>query len=48
MVDLRAPAAGTELIPASGDNNKASALEIRDNSAEYVFGAKIATAANNQ
>ncbi len=29
MMDLRAPAAGTELILTSGDNNKATALEIR-------------------
>jgi hypothetical protein len=41
MVDLRAPAANTELIPTSDRNNKASALEIRGNSTEYVFGAKI-------
>jgi hypothetical protein len=46
MVDLRAPAASTELIPTSGDDNKASALEIRGNSKEYVFGAKTASAAN--
>lgn len=48
MVDLRAPAASTELIPTSGDNNKASALEIRGNSTEYVFGANTASTANNQ
>jgi len=41
MVDLRAPAANTEVFPASDRNNKASALEIRGNSTEYVFGAKI-------
>jgi hypothetical protein len=41
MVDLRAPAANTELIPTSDRNNKTSALEIRGNSTEYVFGAKI-------
>jgi hypothetical protein len=46
MVDLRAPAASTELIHTSGDDNKASALEIRGNSTEYVFGAKTASAAN--
>jgi hypothetical protein len=40
-VDLRAPAANTELIPTSDCNNKTSALEIRGNSTEYVFGAKI-------
>jgi hypothetical protein len=40
-VDLRAPAANTELIPTSDRNNKTSALEIRGNSTEYVFGAKI-------
>ena len=40
-VDLRAPAVSTELIPTSGDNNKATALEIRGNSTEYVLGAKI-------
>ena len=48
MVDLRAPAASTELIPTSADNNKASALEIRGNSTEYVFGDKTESAANNQ
>jgi hypothetical protein len=48
MVDLRAPAASTELIPTSGDDNKASALEIRGNSTEYAFGAKTASAANSQ
>jgi hypothetical protein len=48
MVDLRAPAASTELIPTSGDDNKVSALEIRGNSTEYVFGAKTASAANSQ
>jgi len=47
MMDLRAPTAGTELILTSCDNNKATALEIRGNSTEYVFGAKIAAAANN-
>jgi hypothetical protein len=47
MVDLRAPAASTELIPTSADNNKASALEIRGNSTEYVFGDKTESAANN-
>jgi hypothetical protein len=46
MVDLRAPAASTELIATSGDN-KASALEIRGNSTEYVFGAMITSAAKN-
>jgi hypothetical protein len=48
MVDLRAPAASTELIPTSADNNKASALEFRGNSTEYVFGDKTESAANNQ
>ena len=48
MVDLRAPAASTELIPTSADNNKASALEIRGNNTEYVFGDKTESAANNQ
>ena len=48
MVDLRAPAASTELIPTSADNSKASALEIRDKSTEYVFGDKTNSAANNQ
>ena len=48
MVDLRAPAASTGLIPTSGDDNKASALEIRGNSTEYVFGAKNASTANGQ
>jgi hypothetical protein len=48
MVDLRAPAASTELIPTSADSNKASALEIRGNSIEYVFGDKTESAANNQ
>ncbi len=48
MVDLRAPAASTELIPISGDDNKASALEIRGNSTEYVFGAKTTSAADSQ
>jgi hypothetical protein len=47
MVDLRAPAASTELIPTSGDDNKASALEIRGNSTEYLFGAMITSAAKN-
>ena len=41
MVDLRAPAANTEVIPTSDRNSKASVLEIRGNSTEYVFGAKI-------
>ena len=40
MVDLRAPAANTELIPTSDRNNNASALEIRGNNTEYVFSAK--------
>ena len=48
IVDLRAPAASTELIPTSADSNKASALEIRGNSIEYVFGDKTESAANNQ
>jgi len=43
MVDLRAPAASTELIPTSGDDSQASALEIRGNGTEYVFGTKTAT-----
>jgi hypothetical protein len=47
LVDLRAPAASTELVPASGDDNKASALEIRGNSTQYVFGAMITSAATN-
>jgi len=41
MKDLSVPAANTELIPTSDRNNKASALEIRGYSNEYVFGAKI-------
>jgi hypothetical protein len=41
MKDLSVPAANTELIPTSDRNNKASALEIRGHSNEYVFGAKI-------
>ena len=48
VVDLRAPAASTNLIPTSADNNKASALEIRGNSTEYVFGDRTESAANNQ
>lgn len=44
-VDLRAAAATTELIPTSGDDHKASALEIRGNSTEYVFGVMTASAA---
>ena len=48
MVDLRAPAASAELMPTSADSNKASALEIRGNSIEYVFGDKTESAANNQ
>ena len=43
IVDLRAPAASTELVPASDDINKASALEIRGNSTEYIFGMKTAS-----
>ena len=46
VMELGAPAASTELIPTSGDNNKASALEIRGNSAEYVFGGKTASSMN--
>jgi hypothetical protein len=41
MKDLGAPAANTELTPTSDPNNKASALKIRGNSTEYVFGDKI-------
>ena len=48
MVDLRAPAASTELIPTSGDDNKASALEIRGNSTEYVFSVTTPSAASSQ
>jgi hypothetical protein len=48
IVDLSAPAASTELIPTSGDDKKASALEIRGNSTEYVFGAKTTSAASSQ
>ena len=47
LVDLRAPAASTGLVPASGDDNEASALEIRGSSTEYVFGAMITSAAKN-
>jgi hypothetical protein len=43
MIDLRAPAANTELILTSDDSQKASALEIRGNSTGYVFGAKTAS-----
>jgi hypothetical protein len=39
-VNLPAPAASTRLIPTSGDNNKASALEIRGSTTRYVFSAK--------
>jgi hypothetical protein len=42
MVDLRAPAASTELIPASTDSNSAGALEIRGSSTKYVFGSTSA------
>jgi hypothetical protein len=47
LVDLHGPAASTELVPASGDHNEASALEIRGSSTEYVFGAMITSAAKN-
>ena len=47
LVDLRAPAASTELVPASGEDNEATALEIRGSSTEYVFGAMITSAAKN-
>jgi hypothetical protein len=47
LVDLRSPAASTELVPASGDDNEASTLEIRGGSTEYVFGAMITSAAKN-
>jgi hypothetical protein len=47
-VDLTAPAARTKLVPASGDNNKARALEIRDNSTEYVFDDRTASPAKRQ
>src|ERR1700739_1015443 len=45
MVDLRAPAARTELIFTQGDSTKATALEIHGNITEYVFGAMITAAA---
>ncbi len=45
--DLGAPAARTELILTPGDSTKATALEIRGNSTEYVFGAMITSAAKN-
>ena len=41
MVDLRAAAASTELIPSSGDDHKASALEIRGNSTDDRRGGEI-------
>lgn len=45
-VDMRTPAARTELISTSADNNKASALEIRGSNTEYLFGSKTTSAAN--